>query len=366
MKLVKAGGRGISEFPRDLGLADSLVRAWVRQADVDGGKGPPGALTTAEKEELSHLRPGGEGPPNGAGDSKKSGGHLLRQRELVKFAFISEEKVAYPVAVLCRLLAVSPSGYYACQGRPASARARRDQELAERVSAVHLGSKRRYGSPRVHAELQASGQRVGRKRVARLMREDGLAARAQRRFRATTDSKHGFPIAPNVLERDFTATGPDEAWVTDITFLWTAQGWLYLAVILDLFSRRVVGWATSRNVDCHLALAALDRALTHRRPTAGLVRHSDRGSTYAAGDYRKALEARGIECSMSRKGDWDNAVAESFFASMKREMEDIDNFESCVQATLSIGECIDGFYTFRRRHSTIGYYSPVEYELIHS
>ncbi len=235
------------------------------------------------------------------------------------------------------------------------------------MSAVHLGSKRRYGSPRVHAELQASGQRVGRKRVARLMRENDLAARTRRRFRATTDSKHSFPIAPNLLERDFTATGPDEAWVTDITFLWTTQGWLYLAVILDLFSRRVVGWATSRNVDRHLALAALDRALTLRRPTAGLVHHSDRGSTYAAGDYRKALEARGIECSMSRKGDcWDNAVAESFFASMKREMEDIENFESCDQATLSIEEYIDGFYNFRRRHSTIGYNSPVEYELIHS
>jgi transposase InsO family protein len=225
----------------------------------------------------------------------------------VKFAFISEEKVAFPIAVMCRVLVVSPSGYYASQGRPPSARDRRDKELAERVSAVHLGSRRRYGSPRVHAELQATGQRVSRKRVARLMRESDLAARTRRRFRKTTDSKPSFPIAPNVLERDFTAAGPDEAWVTDITFLWTAEGWLYLAVILDLFSRRVVGWATSRNVDRHLALAALDMALTNRRPTAGLVHHSDRGSTYASGDYRTALEARGIQCSMSRKGDcWDS------------------------------------------------------------
>lgn len=285
----------------------------------------------------------------------------------MKFAFISEEKVAFPIAVMCRLLVVSPSGYYASQGRPISAHARRDQELSERVSAVHLGSRRRYGSPRVHAELQATGERVGRKRVARLMRENDLAARTRRRFRKTTDSKHSFPIAPNVLERDFTAAGPDEAWVTDITFLWTTQGWLYLAVILDLFSRRVVGWATSRNVDRHLALAALDMALTHRRPTAGLVHHSDRGSTYASGDYRKALEDRGIECSMSRQGDcWDNAVAESFFASMKREMENIDDLESWAGATLSIGEYIDDFYNFQRRHSTIGYNSPVEFELMHS
>lgn len=225
----------------------------------------------------------------------------------MKFAFISEEKVAFPVAVLCRLLAVSPSGYYATQGRQKSGHARRDEELAEQVAAAHTASKRRYGSPRVHAELKAAGERVGRKRVARLMREQKLAARTRRRFRKTTDSKHEFPIAPNVLARDFTASAPDEAWVTDITFLWTAQGWLYLAVILDLFSRRVVGWATSQNVDRHLALAALDRALARRRPIAGLVHHSDRGSTYASTDYRKALEARGIECSMSRKGDcWDS------------------------------------------------------------
>jgi transposase InsO family protein len=285
----------------------------------------------------------------------------------VKFAFIAEEKVAFPVAVLCRLLAVSPSGFYATRGRPRSPHARRDDDLAKRVADAHLASKRRYGSPRVHAELKAAGERVGRKRVARLMREKELVGRMRRRFRTTTDSKHDFPIAPNVLARDFTASAPDQAWVTDITFLWTMQGWLYLAVILDLFSRRVVGWATSQNVDRHLALAALDTALTKRRPIAGLVHHSDRGSTYASSDYRKALDARGIECSMSRKGDcWDNAVAESFFATLKRELEGIDAMESRAAATISIGDYIDGFYNLERRHSAINYTSPVEFELIHS
>ena len=285
----------------------------------------------------------------------------------MKFAFISQERVAFPVTALCRLLAVSPSGYYASCGRPKSSRARRDEELSERVAAAHVASKRRYGSPRVHAELKAAGERVGRKRVARLMRERKLAARTRRRFRATTDSKHGFPVAPNVLERDFTATAPNEAWVTDITFLWTAQGWLYLAVILDLFSRRVVGWATSENVDRHLALEALDRALALRRPRAGLVHHSDRGSTYASTEYRRALKARGIECSMSRAGDcWDNAVAESFFASLKRELEEIDDLESRAQATLLVGEYIDGFYNVQRRHSAIDYKSPIEFELVQS
>jgi transposase InsO family protein len=285
----------------------------------------------------------------------------------VKFAFISAEKVAFPVSALCRLLAVSQSGYYAAVGRPRSAHARRDHDLAEKVAEAHLASRRRYGSPRVHAELRASGERVARKRVARIMREKHLVARSRRRFQTTTDSKHAFPIAPNLLARDFTAKGPDEAWVTDITFLWTAQGWLYLAAIIDLFSRRVVGWATSQNVDRHLALAALDLALTRRRPNAGLVHHSDRGSTYASGDYRKALKARGIECSMSRKGDcWDNAVAESFFASLKREMDGIDDLESRAAATISIGQYIDGFYNLQRRHSTINYTSPIEFELIHS
>lgn len=285
----------------------------------------------------------------------------------MKFAFISEEKVAFPIAVLCRLLSVSPSGFYASQGRPKSPHALRDEALSERVAAAHAASNRRYGSPRVHAELKAAGLRVGRKRVARLMREKALAARTRRRFRTTTDSKHGFPIAPNVLARDFSASGPDQAWVTDITFLWTKQGWLYLAAILDLFSRRVVGWATSDHVDRHLALKALDVALGQRSPARDLVHHSDRGSTYASDDYRKALETRGIECSMSRKGDcWDNAVAESFFATLKREMDNADDLETRASATMSIGEYIDGFYNPTRRHSTLNYLSPIEFELLQS
>lgn len=285
----------------------------------------------------------------------------------MKYAFISEEKVAFPIAALCRVLAVSTSGYYASQSRSISRHARRDEELSERIGTIHRTSKRRYGSPRVYEDLKADGERVARKRVARLMREKHLVALTRRRCRKTTDSKHTFPIAPNLLERNFTAQGPDESWVTDITFLWTRQGWLYLAVILDLFSRRVVGWATSQSVDRHLALAALDMALAKRCPGRGLVHHSDRGSTYASRDYRKALKSRGIRCSMSRKGDcWDNAVAESFFATLKREIEDIDSLDSWAGANLSIGEYIDGFYNPQRRHSAINYNSPIKFELMHS
>jgi putative transposase len=283
----------------------------------------------------------------------------------VKFAFVAAQLVAFPVAVICRVLNVSTSGYYAWTERGASRRSRRDLDLGAKVRAAHAASKGRYGSPRVHAELRAAGEKVGRKRIARLMKQAHLEGRKRRRFRKTTDSNHRLPIAPNLLERDFTATAPNQAWVTDITFLWTHQGWLYLAAILDLFSRRVVGWATSCTVDRHLALAALRMALRDRRPSEGLVHHSDRGSTYASGDYRSALEAHGIECSMSRKGDcWDNAVAESFFASLKREVEEIEDLESHAQANVILADYIDRFYNLQRRHSTIGYRSPTEFELM--
>ena len=284
----------------------------------------------------------------------------------MKFAFISAERVAFPTAALCRVLSVSESGFYASLNRQPSCHDDRDAKLAEKIAASHARSRSRYGSPRVHEDLKAEGQRVSRKRVARIMRERRLCARRRRKFRTTTDSTHSLPTAPNVLQRDFVRDAPNKAWVTDITFLWTRQGWLYLAVILDLFSRRVVGWATSDTVDRHLALNALQKARVLRRPMPGLLHHSDRGSTYAAGDYQKALRNGGFECSMSRKGDcWDNAVAESFFATLKREMEGADDLACRASATLLIGDYIDGFYNLQRRHSSLGYKSPVEFELIH-
>ncbi len=283
----------------------------------------------------------------------------------MKFAFIAEQEVAFPVGILCRLLGVSTSGFYASKNRLPSTRAVREHELVERVRAAYKASKGRYGSPRVHAELRARGERVSRKRVARLMRQSQLEGRRHRRFRTTTNSKHGFAIAPNIVQRDFTATAPNQTWVTDITAISTRQGWLYLAAIEDLFSRRVIGWATSENIDRHLAITALNKAVQRRNPARGLVHHSDRGSTYASNDYRAALAAKGIQCSMSRKGDcWDNAVAESFFASLKREVIELDRLETRTQGTLIIGDYIDNFYNVQRRHSTIGYRSPVEFELM--
>lgn len=281
----------------------------------------------------------------------------------MKFAFIAQE-VAFPVGTMCRVLGVTRSGFYAWKKRPKPARLKTDAQLAVTVAAVHQRSRKVYGSPRVHEELKARGVCVGRKRVARLMRENGLQGRRKRRFKRTTDSQHNGPIAPNLLARDFTETAPNRAWVTDVTAIATDQGWLYLAVMLDLFSRRVVGWATSSNNDTTLALDALQTALKARRPAPGLLHHSDRGSPYASSDYRATLRAHRVRRSMSRKGDcWDNAVAESFFATLRAELVDHEHYAARYEAKLSIGDYIDNFYNVERRHSSLGYLNPIEFEL---
>ncbi|APR78533.1 Mobile element protein [Minicystis rosea] len=282
----------------------------------------------------------------------------------MKFAFIAAEKAFYPVDVLCHALEVSRSGYYAWTKRMPSDRMLSDARLRAEIATIHRTSRGTYGSPRVHAELRAKSVRVGKKRVERLMRESGLEARRKRPFRRTTDSNHTQPIAPNVLDRQFRTPAPNQAWVTDVTYIPTAEGWLYLAAILDLFSRRVVGWATSATNDRALALEALERALRTRRPPVGLLHHSDRGSPYASEDYRAALARHGITTSMSRTGDcWDNAVAESFFATLKAELVEHEHYPTRAAARASIGDYLERFYNPARRHSYLGYVSPMEFEL---
>jgi transposase InsO family protein len=282
----------------------------------------------------------------------------------VKFDFIAAKEVAFPVATLCRMLGVSSSGYYACKVRPPSKRVAEDARIAAEITAAHEASRNIYGSPRVHRELKAKGIKTGKKRVERLMVENELRGRCKRRFVRTTDSKHDDPIAPNLLERAFETKAPNEAWVGDVTYIATAQGWLYLAVLLDLFSRRVVGWATSDTNDTALALAALEHAVCSRNPRAGLVHHTDRGSPYASKDYRAALAKRDISASMSRAGDcYDNAVAESFFASLKAEWVDHQDYVGHDAGHASIAEYIERFYNPTRRHSHLDYVSPIEFEL---
>jgi transposase InsO family protein len=273
----------------------------------------------------------------------------------VKFAFIEAEKARWPVDTLCDVLGISRSGYYAWKGRPPSARATEDAKVVGEIKAAYAVGRGGYGSPRVQRELRKRGRRIGKKRVERLMRCEGIRAKRRRRFRTTTDSKHADPIAPNLLGRQFAVDLPNTAWVTDVTYVWTREGWLYLAAILDLCSRRVVGWATGPNNDRTLALDALERAVAARRPMAGILHHSDRGSTYASADYRGALADCGAVASMSRKGDcWDNAVAESFFATIKGEMIDHEDFQTRAEAMVAIAEFIDGFYNVQRMHSSIG------------
>ena len=281
----------------------------------------------------------------------------------MKFAFIAVEKARFPIRVLCTTLGVSRAGFYAWQARAPSAHAQTDERLGLEIAAIHGESRQRYGSPRVHAELVDRGQRTSRKRVARLMRHRGLAGRRRRRFRTTTDSRHAFPVAPNILARQFAQEAPDVAWVTDITYIPTGEGWLYLAVILDLCSRFVVGWAMSERITRDLTVDALGMALVRRRPPPGLLHHSDRGSQYASGDYQQVLAAAGIVSSMSRRGNcWDNAVAESFFATVKVELVHDATWATRAAARAELFEYIEVFYNGQRRHSSLGYLSPRAFE----
>lgn len=283
----------------------------------------------------------------------------------MKFAFIATEKANFPVRFMCRHFGVSASGFYASQKRPESTHGARDRELTVLVGEAHQEGRRAYGSPRVHAALKKAGHRVGRKRVARLMRAANITARRTRRFVRTTDSKHANPIAPNVLEREFTADAPNKAWVTDITYIPTQEGWLYLAAILDLFSRRVVGWAMGATLETILVVSALKMALNQRQPPSALIHHSDRGSQYASAEYRRMLELHGITPSMSGKGDcWDNAVAESFFGGLKKEFVHDVTFKTREEARQGLFEWIEVFYNRQRLHSTLDYMSPAEYERV--
>jgi len=283
------------------------------------------------------------------------------------FRFIAREEAHHPVALSCRVLGVSRAGYYAWRDRPPSARARADAELAEVIRGLHTQTRGVYGSPRIHAELQAAGRRCGRKRVARLMRQAGLAGcRRRRRQPRTTVSDPAATAAPDLVQRDFTPLAPDRVWVADITYVPTEEGWLYLATVLDAFSRRVVGWAMADHLRTELVLDAVELALRQRRPAPGLIHHSDRGCQYTSLAFGRHLRAAGLVSSMSRVGNcWDNAVAESFFATLKGELVDRQPWPSRAAARLAIFEYIEAFYNRQRRHSTLGYRSPAAYEAAH-
>ena len=283
----------------------------------------------------------------------------------MRFRFIEDRRADYPVRIMCDVLDVSPAGYYAWRSRPESQRSSDNRDLLEDIQRVHRDNHGRYGSPRVHEELKAQGRGASRGRIERLMRHHGIRAIMARPRRAgTTDSRHDLPIAPNLLDRNFVADAPNRIWLADITYVETDQGWLYLAAILDLYSRRIVGWAMADHLRADLPLAALRMAISAQRPGAGLIHHSDRGVQYASSEYRNALQSAGFSASMSRKGDcYDNAPMESFFHTLKTELVHHTQYATRADAMRDIFAYIEGFYNRTRRHSAIGYISPVEMEL---
>ena len=266
------------------------------------------------------------------------------------------------------MLCISHSGYYAWRRRPESRRSRENRALVVQIRAVHRDRRKRcYGSPRMHEQLKQQGEFCGLHRVARLMREDGIRAVGRSKFKVTTDSTHQRPVAPNILAQDFEATGPNQKWAGDITYIWTGQGWLYLAVVLDLFSRMIIGWSMKPRLTADLVCGALRMAIANRLPLAAPLMHSDRGSQYAGADFQRILKAFGITCSMSRKGNcWDNAMLETFFASLKTECIYQVNLDTREQARREVFDYMEVFYNRERLHSALGYVSPLEFERRHS
>ena len=281
----------------------------------------------------------------------------------MRYRAIQEHDRRYPIRLMCRALTVSPAGYYAWAGRPESRRSVHNRTLLSAIRVIHRESRETYGSPSIWDALIKRGHGVGENRVARLMRLEGIRAKTVKKWRATTQSNHRLPVTENTLNRQFTVAQPNRVWAGDLTYVWTTEGWLYLAVVLDLYSRTVIGWAMGHRLTVELAEGALTMALANRKPSAGLLHHSDRGSQYAAHRYQRLLGEHGITSSMSRTGNcWDNACVESFFGTLKRELVYHRHYTTRDEAKRDIFEYIEVFYNRLRRHSTLGYYSPAEFE----
>ena len=281
----------------------------------------------------------------------------------MKYAWIDGQRKAYPLPAMCATLSVSLSGYQAWRRGGAPDRKRlTDVQMLALIRAIHTEFKGAYGSPRMSEELRGRGFPASKERVERLMRENGIRARHKRRFKATTDSKHGLPVAPNLLDRNFTPVAPNRVWAADLTYIWTAEGWLYLAVVLDLFNREIIGWSLKPRMTKDIVIDALTMAWFRRKPAPGLIHHSDRGSQYASHAFQARLKAYGMICSMSRKGNcWDNAPTESFFNSYKNERVHGTRYETRTEAIADAFDYIEPFYNRRRRHSTLGCTSPQDF-----
>lgn len=282
----------------------------------------------------------------------------------MKYRFISDHREIFRVGRMCNILDVSRSGYYAWLRRPESLRKKENRKLAIKIKVIHGQKRKTYGSPRIHKELNENGVKCSRNRVARIMKQEGVRAIAPRKYKATTDSKHSLPVAPNFLKQDFDIKEPNKVWLADITYISTIEGWLYLAAIMDLGCRRIKGWSMSNRLTKELALDALKMAICNNPKSSGVIHHSDRGSQYASTDYQKLLKNNGLICSMSRKGNcWDNAPMESFFHTLKTEWVYRFKYNTRQEAKASLFEYIEIFYNRQRRHSALQYMNPCQYEL---
>ncbi|WP_133141011.1 IS3 family transposase, partial [Legionella maceachernii] len=358
--MERADKEGIPQVAKDLGLAESLLYSWKAQRKRGGDTLENQKLQQAElsrlKRENARLA-----------EEKcilKKGGRVLCEGIQVKYAMIKEGSNQFSLRRMCRVLSVSASGYYAWLNRKPCARSERNKELSKKIKAIFDDEKSRAGAPRIAKRLKTEGELVGKHRVARIMREQGWRAKAAKKFKATTNSNHQLPVAPNLLQQNFFAHKPNEKWASDITYCWTEEGWLYLAVVMDLYSRKVVGWALSERMTKQLVMDALQMALWERKPPRGLIIHSDRGSQYCSYDYQKLLNRHGLVCSMSKRGDcYDNAAMESWNHSFKVEAIHGEKFATRATAKNHIFEYIEIYYNRKRLHSMLGYQTPAKFEV---
>ncbi len=359
VRIALTSGLTRRQVASDLGIGLSTLGKWVRAVSEEVKVPAQDAELLRENERLRKenriLREEREVP--------KKSGDVLCGSKAVKFQYIAEYRGALTRGHLCRLMGVSERGLHAWRHRPPSYRQRRDMVLLAHIREQHRLSLGSYGRPRMTEELNELGIRVGQRRVGRLMRQNGIQIVRSRKFKRTTDSDHAFNIAPNLLQQDFTASGPNQKWAGDITYVWTREGWVYLAVIIDLFSRRVVGWAISNRMKQDLALRALNMAIAIRRPPPSCVHHTDRGSQYCAHNYQKLLRKHGFKVSMSGKGNcYDNSAVESFFKLLKAELVWRRTWQTRREVEVALFEYINGFYNPRRKHSALGWKSPVAFE----
>ncbi|MGO4917893.1 IS3 family transposase [Pseudogemmobacter sp. W21_MBD1_M6] len=359
VRIAQTSGLTRRQVASDLGIGLSTLGKWVRAVSEEAKVPAQDAELLRENERLRKenriLREERE--------VLKKAGDVLRGSKAVKFQYIAEYRGMLTRSHLCRLMGVSERGLHAWKHRPPSHRQRRDMVLLAHIRDQHRLSLGSYGRPRMTEELNELGIHVGQRRVGRLMRQNGIQVIRSRKFKRTTDSDHAFNIAPNLLQQDFTASGSNQKWAGDITYVWTREGWVYLAVIIDLFSRRVVGWAIRNRMKQDLALRALNMAIAIRRPPPGCIHHTDRGSQYCAHDYQKLLRKYGFKVSMSGKGNcYDNSAVESFFKSLKAELVWRHNWQTRREVEVALFEYINGFYNPRRRHSALGGKSPVAFE----